>query len=192
MLQRIYDKVSGHTPLYDSLDVLTCCLRIGLIIFCVLHVLHYYTDDIGDTRMGRAENNVMRILEIPWPTHDILYEQKVNMFLDALSSLKSWFKEDELLKDFVQVLQVIYFLRLMLFLKIHPRIAVLYSTLKKASDPLLHFTMVCILLLSQLGFLAYWAYGSEYGQYSSAGKGFFYAALMVNNVFFYDNHEHIN
>lgn len=69
------------------------------------------------------------------------------MLLDADSSLR--------ITGYLLVL--LMFFRVVAYLRVHPRIAVLYKTIEVALDDLFHFFIVFGLLFAVLAFYGFWA-----------------------------------
>merc|ERR1719409_962881 len=61
------------------------------------------------------------------------------------------------------------FLRLVIYLSLHPRIAVLVNTIKEAADDIVHFVITFTLLYTVLAFLSFWMFGSSQMVYNTFG-----------------------
>ncbi len=144
--RRIWQKIAAgvcrELPLWNAWDVFDIALRVFILLFTFEHYKHYHSENIASTGNGRFEEKLNQILLVPWGSADITYEGKVSQFFDILSSFVKILDTDVYLRVVAYVLILMSFFRLIAYLRVHPRIAVLYKTVEVAIDDLFHFFLV--------------------------------------------------
>ena len=69
------------------------------------------------------------MLRVPWSDASIAFEEKFNTFFDAMTALVARSREAFLLRTLAYISCLFYLIRIITFLRVQPRIAVLYLTL---------------------------------------------------------------
>ena len=139
---KIRRAVSKHIPLFGMWDVFDVLLRVLFIVYTGNHFSHYYSPDLESTGRGRFEDVLNRILLVPWTSEEVKPEQNVSDFFTIVREFSRLLQVDVTLRTSAYVLVLVGFVRLVAYLRVHPRVAVLYKTLETAMDDLFHFFIV--------------------------------------------------
>ncbi|CAD7965144.1 unnamed protein product [Amoebophrya sp. A25] len=166
---RIEYGLRKNLPLWSGWDVFDVALRILMLIFTQNHFNHYNSPDLDTPgiRRGRFETEINNILTVPWASATLRYEEKVMIFFQAMRKLATLLDEDSQLRQVGYVLVLLMFFRIVAYLRVHPRIAVLYKTIEVALDDLFHFFIVLGLLYGVLAFIGVWMFGAINGKFAS-------------------------
>jgi hypothetical protein len=124
---------------------------VGVSSECELSNVEKISGDFFEKKNSAKFPNIM-MLKVPWSS-EIAYETKVEQFFGYVVDLVDLLQYDVELRVFGYVLCLVCFLRIIAYLRCHPRVAVLYKTIETASDDLFHFFVVFMLLYMVLAFI---------------------------------------
>ncbi|CAD7939844.1 unnamed protein product [Amoebophrya sp. A120] len=167
--KRIDYGLRSELPLWSGWDVFDVALRIFNLIFTVNHYNHYYSPKLGvaGVERGEFEELLNKILVVPWPSATLRYEEKVTIFMQQLANFAVMLDQDSAIRTTGYLLVLLMFFRIVAYLRVHPRIAVLYKTIEVALDDLFHFFIVFGLLYAVLAFIGVWMFGAINPKFAS-------------------------
>lgn len=180
---RVKRGLSEQLPLFNVWDYFDVGLRIAIIFFTSQHYGHYYSDTFDSTGNGKFEEKVNEILKVPWGSETQSFESKVELFSDKLQDFLAILDQDVTIRVLAYLLILLSFFRLIAYLRVHPRIAVLYKTIELAIDDLAHFFMVFGLLYFTLAFVGMWMFGANKGEFQSIVSGLVTQFQMIIGEF---------
>ena len=171
---RVHSKIKAavrkHLPLWGTWDVVDLGLRVYILVFTMEHYQHYNSPDLASTGRGNFEDLIQKILVLPWQAEQVTYNEKVRQFFNIVSEITDFLDRDQNLRVTAYILILVSFFRVVAYLRVHPRIAVLYKTVEVAVDDLVHFFAVFGLLYMVLAFIAMWMFGADNPKYGSLGQ----------------------
>ena len=98
----------------------------------------------------------------PYPLH-----YKLHTLVDALKNFNMFLQTQETLRTWAHVLFFLNVIRLISFLRMQPRIALLYKTTQVAADDLFHFFVIFFIVSLSGAFVSVWRFGDTMVEYSS-------------------------
>eukprot|EP00397_Hematodinium_sp_SG-2012_P013439 GEMP01013645.1.p1 GENE.GEMP01013645.1~~GEMP01013645.1.p1 ORF type:complete len:845 (+),score=143.03 GEMP01013645.1:378-2537(+) len=177
-------------------DVFDVGLRTAFIIFFLMHRNHYYSTDYDLSpkelearempQLGNFEHKMYKILNLPWSDKNLTYNEKVEKFFRIVDDFLILLSHDVSLRTFAYILVLAGFFRIVVYMRIHPRMAVLYKTVQTAGDDMIHFFLVFFLLFFVLVFTAVWSFGSVLEEYENLYVGTITQYRMIIGEFPWD------
>merc|ERR1719247_461614 len=93
----------------------------------------------------------------------------LQQYFRVLDEVQKHVEEEEVIMFVAYVLILMCFVRIIIYLSVHPRIAVLSNTVAAASDNMMHFFIVFFFLFAVLAWLGCWSFGPDNYLFSSIG-----------------------
>jgi len=159
--------VRTNIPLLEFLDFFDLGLRVALLIFLIQHIAHYYSPNLQSTNTGKFEEQIASILAIPWGDLNIDYATKVERFFTIVVDFMDLLAIDKSNRAFAYWIIILSFFRIVVYCRVHPKMAVLYKTVEVAVSDLFHFMIVFALLFCTLAFLGTWHFGGVLEKFGS-------------------------
>jgi len=181
--------IRENVIMFEMWDLFDVALRVLFILFLLMHKEHYESLHIEETNQGHFEEKIYEILHLPWGDQQMEYNEKVSRFFTIVVDLMALLTHDRKLRTYAYFLVFLAFIRLVVYMRVHPRMAVLYKTVCTAADDLLHFLIVCGLLFIVLLFQAIWTFGGRLSEFSSVFEGSVSQYRMLIGDFPFDQRE---
>merc|ERR1712096_158635 len=108
--------------------------------------------------------------EIPWTDDTVDSRQKISQFFEAMDRILYTLETGSVLRGVQYMLLVIVMVRLVFYLKMHPRVGILVRTLNECADDLFHFCVLFVFVLFVLSTLGCAIFGHTIPEVSSVGK----------------------
>lgn len=160
-----------NTPLWEFWDLFDVGLRVVVLVFCNILHMHYYSSELDadavEDRLGIFDKQTKAILNVPWDDKSLMYETKVAMFFDILIEFVNLLEADAEVRTFGYWVVIICFFRVVVYMRVHPRIAILYKTVEKGFGDLYHFIITFAMLYMVLAWLANWSFGDKMAEYGT-------------------------
>ncbi len=173
--QQMKEQLRLTYPVMEKMDYFDIIYCLWTFFFLALNLLFFYSSSLEDTNVGGNWEKALRpILSVQWwDTRSSIeqFTEYVGSMRDLLALLETG-KQLSLLGSGLVLLSAG---RIIIFMRSHPRIALLYETLYLASDDVWHFMLGFVFLYLILGFIAYLEFGL--GQTNAFGS--FFSALYT-------------
>ena len=135
---------------------------------------------VGSSAIGYKEaialNQSIGLSHIPWSASSdddkVTNDAKVLLFINALERLKEEVDEDHSMKTAAFFIYFFYLFRVLFATRVHPRIALLVETIRKALDDLFHFLLLFALVFLVFNIIAVTTFGQQLPKYSAYDRGF--------------------
>jgi hypothetical protein len=114
-------------------------------------------------------------------------DQTLSKYFKVLTLVMERVNEEEILKLIAYFIIIVSILRLIGYMSVHPRIAVLSQTLASASDNIFHFMLVFCLISGLLAWLACWSFGPDKDLFSTLQYALSTQLKMVMGEFPFDD-----
>jgi hypothetical protein len=114
-------------------------------------------------------------------------EQTQTTYFGILCNIMERVEEEEWLKMIAYVIIIVSILRLIVYMSVHPRIALLSHTVVAASDNIFHFSLVFTFLCALLAWLACWSFGPDKDLFSTLQYALFTQLKMIMGEFPFDD-----
>jgi len=162
------DMVRKQLRMVSTLDVFDILLRVVNIAFVLWHASVYpdptysQVDTSGEPkRLEFLEQPLKAILDIEWGDPNRSIESKVDEFMGYVVQLTVDLESEENHRLWARILILLFFVRCVIYMRAHPRIAILYSTLRDMFGDFVHFMLLAATLYCVLAFLATWSFGDK-------------------------------
>jgi len=113
------------------------------------------------------EKPVRDILELDWGNSNRTTEQKVDDFMNMVVGLNDKLGFEHQHRTYAVLVLLLFFIRVVVYMRVHPRIAVLYATIIEMSADFFHFCILFITLFCVLAFLAMWTFGDKVADFGN-------------------------
>eukprot|EP00397_Hematodinium_sp_SG-2012_P003500 GEMP01003508.1.p1 GENE.GEMP01003508.1~~GEMP01003508.1.p1 ORF type:complete len:671 (+),score=161.93 GEMP01003508.1:1668-3680(+) len=183
------DIVKENVVVFELWDVFDLVLRVVFIVFLILHRNHYSgedirVDDLSDS--GRFQHMMYDILKLPWSDQSSDYNDKMRQFVKIVLEVMDFFTYDDFLSTFGYFLILAGFIRIVVYMRIHPRMAVLYNTVATAADDIAHFFLAFFLLFFVLAVQAVWSFGPVMPEFNNVESAMYAQFRMIFDDFPFD------
>jgi cytochrome b561 len=153
---------------YDFVQVLIC------LVYLVI---------IRDQQLSSEESAkrlVERFAAVPFADPSITFSDKVSRFFRAAQTLKDTTDQHANLTSFGFAILILMLFRVFKSTAVHPRIALLTSSIVKAIQDLWHFGLLLVLVFLFFAMTACWMFADQYEEYEDLGAALITQfALMV-------------
>eukprot|EP00386_Alphamonas_edax_P010345 GDKI01033488.1.p1 GENE.GDKI01033488.1~~GDKI01033488.1.p1 ORF type:complete len:464 (+),score=113.31 GDKI01033488.1:1-1392(+) len=146
--------------------VFDIALRTALVVYCILRLVT--TSAYDETFLN---DTFSEVIKVPWIDGKQTFVHKFELFFVAVGEITDAFSTEYRFLTFAYILVYAMFIRFILYMAAHPRIAILVNTVREAMDELFHFAITFIMLFLVLAFLGYWVIGPDnpdYGEFSAS------------------------
>jgi len=110
-------------------------------------------------------------------------EQTQKKYFGILCNIMERVEQEELLKMMAYILIIVSIIRLIVYMSVHPRIALLSHTVVTASDNIFHFSVVFTFISFLLAWLACWSFGPDKDVFSTLPYAMLTELKMVMGEF---------
>lgn len=163
--------VSDRLPIIHNWDIFDVILRACILVYIRVHHSHYTVDTVfvpdphnggvDEVNRGSFEKLIKEILSVDWLALNIPYNEKLSAFFNVLNKLTDQLDTDTLIRRVGYSIVLVSFFRIVVYMRVHPRIAVLYKTVEIALDDLIHFFLVFFFLFFVSAQMSSWMFGSD-------------------------------
>jgi hypothetical protein len=150
---------------------------VGLLEFTsttsILGLLYYINSEVPlRVKMSEQYNTLLdTFLSIPDLSPSALHalSQKTFLINTVVFQELEWMTS---LRIIAFVIVLVQFVQLNVYMRVHPRIAVLARTLNVAFDDTFHFLILFCMIFGILGFVAWWSFGATIPQFATLGTSY--------------------
>eukprot|EP00397_Hematodinium_sp_SG-2012_P000158 GEMP01000158.1.p1 GENE.GEMP01000158.1~~GEMP01000158.1.p1 ORF type:complete len:1553 (+),score=371.66 GEMP01000158.1:3372-8030(+) len=180
-LRKRLKSIVKSVPIFGILDISDIALRFAIFVFTIINILSYFTTDLyGDgSNLGVAEKTMSKILKLPWWDANVSYNAKVEQFNELIAITLADTNSFLTLRIIGVVLILICLARLIVYMRVHPRVALMYKTIMASLADLFHFCITFVLLYIVFAFLATWTFGALDERYESFSETMYSQFNMV-------------
>jgi len=184
------DLVGDQLPLLAPADIFDIFLRCINIAFTVWHLSVYpfptYFKPSGtedEVRLEFLEQPLKMILDLEWNDPNRSVESKVTEFMQLVVELNYELEVEQNHRLWARILVLLFFVRIVIYMRVHPRIAILYSTLIEMYMDFMHFLLLATTLYCVLAFLGTWSFGDKVADFGDFQTSLYTQFRMIVGEF---------
>jgi hypothetical protein len=151
--QKGWDLIGVIEVIYDLAQVLICTVYLGIV------------RDQQLASEGSASSLVESFAAVPFADPIMTFSEKVSRFFQAAQSLKNSVDRQENITNFGFAILILMLVRVLKSTAVHPRIAMLTSSVRKALLDLWHFGILLLLVFCFFALVACWMFSERYEDY---------------------------
>eukprot|EP00397_Hematodinium_sp_SG-2012_P000223 GEMP01000223.1.p1 GENE.GEMP01000223.1~~GEMP01000223.1.p1 ORF type:complete len:2246 (+),score=320.59 GEMP01000223.1:335-6739(+) len=186
-LQRRMKLIANNTLIIDFWDVFDVVLRLIIFSSAVACVVTSFSAALHSSdpleRLGYMEGYMKDILLLPWHSESIQYAKKVQNFVDLIANIVIQVEYLREMRVFNAVLILLCLFRLIVYMRVHPKVAILYKTIAASVDDLFHFALTFSFLYFVLAFVATWTFGAIDERFATFGASCYEQFNMIIGEF---------
>jgi hypothetical protein len=182
------DKPEARKVIRSSITVLSfmdkfdLTMRIGMCGLCFLFYMQKYYS--GNSSLSPLDQSGQDLITIDWTGPEGRVQNNQFTILFKIISLIFQGQERELLVRNTAFFTLFFMLvRVIIYMNCHPRISVLYGTIRQSLDDLFHFAIVFMVIFAVFAFMATWAIGSENDKFETFNTALVTQFEMVTGEF---------
>ncbi len=174
--------VGDFLPYYSIIDFFDLYFRTFSFALNLYALCFYWSLDSGDADSQRFLKVVKDLSTLDWRNKDLdttvleQYGEKME-YLSELMKIQTYIMRLFFVVGFLMIFRVIVFLR------IQPRCAILFKTIQLALDDLFHFLVVFTLIFGVAGMLAHWFFGTDYEAFATINMTMYTQFMMLIGEF---------
>eukprot|EP00397_Hematodinium_sp_SG-2012_P000318 GEMP01000318.1.p1 GENE.GEMP01000318.1~~GEMP01000318.1.p1 ORF type:complete len:2216 (+),score=332.21 GEMP01000318.1:335-6649(+) len=182
-LERRMKLISKNCPVIDFWDVFDMVLRLLIIVLVVVYTITYYSPALYSSnesdQIGTMEQFMKDILQLKWHDKETDVQMKIQQFVNQIGNIVAEVNYLLRLRICCVVLVLVCLFRLIVYLRVHPRVAILYKTVATSANDLFHFALTFSFLYLALAFTATWTFGTVDERYKTFGASCYSQFNMI-------------
>eukprot|EP00929_Paragymnodinium_shiwhaense_P105520 TRINITY_DN70579_c0_g1_i1.p1 TRINITY_DN70579_c0_g1~~TRINITY_DN70579_c0_g1_i1.p1 ORF type:complete len:2764 (-),score=583.45 TRINITY_DN70579_c0_g1_i1:26-8317(-) len=165
-------KARKQIPIVEPADLFDIGFRLFALGYNVLDVRKNASPYDHETtpphmQVSHFERPIRSILDLDWMDTSKSLEEKVQSFQDLVIYFNENLTMSEHYRFFAKILTVMYLLRLIVYMKVHPQVATLYLTCKIMIGDFFHFLVLFQMIYGCMCFYAMWTLGDKMKEFRS-------------------------
>eukprot|EP00397_Hematodinium_sp_SG-2012_P002685 GEMP01002693.1.p1 GENE.GEMP01002693.1~~GEMP01002693.1.p1 ORF type:complete len:1251 (+),score=194.05 GEMP01002693.1:508-3753(+) len=165
--------ISQNCPVINFWDAFDMALRFVILVLVVVYMITYYSPALyasnESDQIGAMEEYLKQILELEWHDQETNVKDKIQKFVNEIGNIVGAVNHLLRLRIFCALLILVCMFRLIVYMRVHPRVAILYKTVASSVDDLFHFALTFSFLYLALAFTATWTFGTVDERYATFG-----------------------
>lgn len=103
----------------------------------------------------------------------------MSLYMEKLEDMKSFLLRMDVLEQLAAFLIILGGVRLTMYLRVHPHVALVYNTLERSFADLFHFILVFSFMLIFMAIYANWVLGPDYAEFGTQFSALYTQYRMV-------------
>jgi hypothetical protein len=148
---------------WDVVGIIEVVYDLAQVLICVVYLSIVREQQMGSERS--ASSLVQSFASVPFADPVMTFSEKVARFFKAAQSLKDSVDSQENMTSFGFAILILMLVRVLKSTAVHPRIAMLTSSIRKALLDLWHFGLLLVLVFFFFALVACWMFADQYEDY---------------------------
>lgn len=120
------------------------------------------------SRSGKlTDRTIGAIIDVPWQDHAVTLDDKISSFFQAMTDALDMISTHTWLQNIFFYHAFLLVMRTIKATSVHPRIALVTSTLVNAASDLWHFLIMISIISSSFALMGTWSFGDAYPNFST-------------------------
>eukprot|EP00291_Cryptomonas_curvata_P010033 CAMPEP_0172189258 /NCGR_PEP_ID=MMETSP1050-20130122/22417_1 /TAXON_ID=233186 /ORGANISM="Cryptomonas curvata, Strain CCAP979/52" /LENGTH=898 /DNA_ID=CAMNT_0012863919 /DNA_START=802 /DNA_END=3497 /DNA_ORIENTATION=- len=148
---------------WDVTGIVEVVYDLAQVVICTVYLCIVRTQQMASE--GSASFLVERFAAVPFADATMTFSEKVSHFFQAAQSLKDSVDSQANITSFGFAILILMLVRVLKSTAVHPRIAMLTSSIRKGLQDLWHFGLLLVLVFFFFGMTACWMFAGQYEEY---------------------------
>ncbi len=148
---------------WDVTGILEVIYDLAQVVICTVYLCIVRAQQMESE--GSASFLVERFAAVPFADATMTFSEKVSRFFQAAQSLKDSVDSQANVTSFGFAILILMLVRVLKSTAVHPRIAMLTSSIRKGLQDLWHFGLLLVLVFFFFGMTACWMFAGQYEEY---------------------------
>jgi hypothetical protein len=148
---------------WDVVGIVEVVYDLAQVLICIIYLCIVREQQMGSEKS--ASNLVQSFASIPFADPVMTFSEKVSRFFKAAQRLKNSVDSQENMTSFGFAILILMLVRVLKSTAVHPRIAMLTSSIRKALLDLWHFGLLLVLVFFFFALVACWMFADQYEDY---------------------------
>jgi hypothetical protein len=148
---------------WDVVGIIEVVYDLAQVLVCIIYLAIVREQQMGSE--SSASKLVDSFASVPFADPVVSFSEKVSRFFKAAQNLKNSVDSQERMTSFGFAILILMLVRVLKSTAVHPRIAMLTSSLRKAVLDLWHFGLLLVLVFFFFALVACWMFADQYEDY---------------------------